>query len=181
MAETWEPSIESFIANETRPKGAPFCYIISCGCSKEICSQSFEVNYGWQMSEKYFRGAYQIQVDLPQSAIVGDYNSPWESVAMLADMGIALRRVDMFLPSVIVWWVGKKLAGCFGAQGWANITSIKSHTSSKCIQLMCFLLGALLVGGCNVLTLIAESWHLGNETCLLISICLDGYGTNFLV
>ncbi len=76
---------------------------------------------------------------------------------------------------------GRELAGCFGAQGRANIASIKSHTGSKCIQLMCFILGALLVGGCNVLTLNAESWHLGNETCLLISICLAGYGTNLLV
>ncbi len=30
---------------------------------------------------------------------------------MLADMGIALRRVDMFLPSVFVWWVGKNWQG----------------------------------------------------------------------
>jgi hypothetical protein len=58
------------------------------------------------MSEKYFRGTYQIQVALPWFAIMSDYNSPWESVAMLADMGIALWRVDMFLPSVIVWWAG---------------------------------------------------------------------------
>jgi len=28
------------------------------------------------MSEKYFRGAYQIKVDLPWSAIMGDYNRP---------------------------------------------------------------------------------------------------------